>query len=328
MMKKKLAAILMIALSTVTVFSMTACNKEKYDYVIGINQLVEHPALSAASEGFIKNLDERLAEVGKKARYDWQKGDGGSTLASTIANTLVAKNVNLIYAVATDAAVPSQTAARSAGIPVMFAAVTDPVTAGLTENHVTGTSDYPQIEPQVALLAELLGNANSLSGKKIGTIYTTGESNAATQNALLTAAVEALGGTVQLFGIPDATGLAAAFGQINLAGIDALYLSTDNTVAANMEQIGNLNKTQTKLPIICADTSMAKTGGVIASGVDYYNMGVAGGKIAFDILVNGISPKDIPTWTQPLEELELYVNTEYAASINFTIPDSILAKVA
>ena len=123
-------------------------NEETKKYKIGVTQIVEHPSLNAAYDGFKKAIED----AGLDVEYDIQNAQNDNSANTTIANNLVSTGVDLIFANST----PSAQAAASATqeIPIIFTSVTDAVSAELVasmENpggNVTGTIDnHPDAIP-------------------------------------------------------------------------------------------------------------------------------------------------------------------------------------
>jgi len=123
---------------------------------IGVVQIVEHPALDAAREGFLETLKNNGYEEGKNLTVDYQNAQGDQTILQSIAQKFAADKPDLILAIATPSA---QAMASAAGdIPILITAVTDPVTAKLVNSlekpgtNVTGTTDMNPIKEQFDLL--------------------------------------------------------------------------------------------------------------------------------------------------------------------------------
>ena len=118
-------------------------------YRIGITQIVAHPALDSAREGF----KAAFKEAGIDADFDEKNANGEAATANLIANSFVSSKEDLIYSIATSTA---QAAAQSTNtIPVVFSAITDPESAGILKNNVTGVSDRVDIKQQLQLLLKL-----------------------------------------------------------------------------------------------------------------------------------------------------------------------------
>ena len=115
-------------------------------YRIGITQIVSHPALDSAREGF----KAAFKEAGVNAEFDEKNANGETTNSNLIANNFVSSKEDLIFAIATNAAQSVSQATND--IPVVFAAITDPQSAGILKNNVTGVSDRRDVKQQLELL--------------------------------------------------------------------------------------------------------------------------------------------------------------------------------
>ena len=148
-------------------------------YNIGICQLLEHPALDAATQGFEDALTELLGEG--NVNFDFQNAQGEQTNCATICTQFVTDGDDLILANAT---APLQAAAAATNtIPILGTSITDYATAldiadwtGATGTNVSGTSDLAPLEEQENMLVELFPDA-----KKVGILYCSAEANSVYQ---------------------------------------------------------------------------------------------------------------------------------------------------
>ncbi len=213
------------------------------DFTVGILQLVQHDALDASNRGFQDQLSVRMAAANKTVTILDQNASGDESNNTTIAETFVAKNVNLIYTIATSSS--QAAAAATTSIPVIFNAVTNPVDAGLVTSmdapgkNVTGVSDINPVADQIALIGELLGEENV----KIGLLYTSSETNSIFQIDLAKNACTAKGYTFVERGISDINDLEAAMIYLKNQGVTAIYVPTDNTLANGSANLHVLNTT-------------------------------------------------------------------------------------
>ena len=174
--------IIVILLIVVGVY-YTLNREEDKGLSIGIIQIVEHPSLDAARNGFKELLAENGYEEGQNVTYDFQNAQGDMGNANTIAKKFANSNHDLILAIATPTAQAAANAIQDT--PILITAVTDPVEAGLVESienpntNVTGTSDLTPVKEQLNLLTEIAPDA-----KTVGTIYNAGETNSVVQAEL------------------------------------------------------------------------------------------------------------------------------------------------
>ncbi|MEN3187293.1 MAG: ABC transporter substrate-binding protein [Atribacterota bacterium] len=281
---------------------------------IGIMQIVDHPALNAVRDGLKDALKEVYGYVeGENIFYDAQSAQGDVATANTIAQKFVAARVNLIVSIAT----PTSQAAANATkeIPVVFSAVTDPVAAGLVKDlekpggNVTGISDMTPVDRQIYLIKFLFPKA-----KRVGTLYNSGEVNSVVTNELAKEAcqendLELLEATV------TSTADVAMAAQSLVGKVDAIYVSTDNTVVSAMDVVTKVCL-DNKIPLILADPTTVEKGALCGLGFDYYLHGRQTADIVARIL-KGEKPGDIPV--EFAKKLTLLVNTKVLANLGLDV---------
>jgi len=272
---------------------------------IGIMQIVDHPALNASRDGVKDALQEVYGYVpDKDIIYDMQSAQGDVATANTIAHKFISDKVDVIVAIAT----PTSQAAANAtkDIPIVFSAVTDPVSAGLVKDlqkpggNVTGVSDMTPVDKQIEMLKYLFPNV-----KNLGTVYNAGEVNSVVTNDLAKKACEKNG--MSLFEATVSTTADVAMATQSLVGkVDAIYVSTDNTVVSALETVIKVCQDK-KIPLILADPTTLEKGATLALGFDYYLHGRQTGDIVARIL-KGEKPADIPV--EFAKRLVLKVNSK------------------
>ena len=275
---------------------------------VGILQYVQHPALDKANEGFVA----ALTEAGVDVDIEQQNAGGEQSAAQTIANKLVNDKKDLILAIATPAA--QAVAGVTSDIPVVITAVTDPAASGLVESNdapggnVTGSSDLTPVADQIELLTKLLPKA-----KNIGILYCTAEANSKLQADM---AMEALKGK-GLNGIEYTVSSSNEIQTVveSMVGkVDAIYVPTDNVIAAGMTTVAMIATTEHKIPIIGAEAAHVENGALATYGIDYFEVGKLAGEQAVEIL-NGKSPADIPIAYLPKDRCKLTINEEVASEL-------------
>lgn len=297
----------------------TSDKKEDGDkvYHIGIIQLVEHQALDAATEGFQKALKEKL---GDKVEFDVQNAQGEETNCATIATKFVNSNVDLIMANATQAVISSATA--TSDIPIVGTSVTDYVTTGTVKSNdapggnVTGTSDLAPIDQQVELLQKLVPDA-----KNVGILYCSAEANSVYQAEQAQKYLEKAGITAKTYTAADSNDIQQVVTKAADEN-DAIYIPTDNTIASNMEIVKNVT-VPAKVPVIAGEENMCSVGGLATLSISYESIGYNAGLMAYDILVNGKNPADMPI--QYADDVTLKYNADIASELGIKIPDDMVA---
>ena len=292
MMKKVLSILLALTLCMGCMFSFTACSGKKDDgkYTIGIVQLVEHPALDAATEGFKQAI---IDELGKDAvSFDFQNAQNDANTCSTIVNQFVSNNVDLIMANATPAL---QAASAATGdIPILGTSVTEYGVAleikgfnGTVGGNISGTSDLAPLDKQAEMITAWCPEA-----KSVGLLYCSKEANSQYQVDVIKAALEAKGLTATLYPFTDSNDLA----QICTTAADnsdVIYVPTDNTVAENTGIIDNICEPK-KVPVIAGEEGICSGCGIATLSISYYDLGYTTGKMAVRILRDGADISKMP----------------------------------
>ena len=283
-------------------------------YQVGVIQLVQHPALDAATKGF---KDALKKELGNDVSIEVKNASGDTATCATIANTFVSSNKSLIMANATPALQAASQA--TADIPVLGTSVTDYATAldmknwtGKTGTNVSGTSDLAPLNEQAAMVKELFPDA-----KNVGILYCNSEANSKFQADKVTAELEKLGYTVNAFTFSDSNDVANVT-QNACDASDVLYIPTDNTAASCAENINNV-ALAAKKPIIAGEENICKGCGVATLSIDYYDLGYQTGVMAAQVLRDGKKPGDMEVQTATKFTKEY--NESIVKELGITIPD-------
>ena len=281
---------------------------------IGICQLVQHPALDAATQGFRDALTEKF---GGDVTFDEQNASGDAVNCATIINTFVSNNVDLILANATPAL--QAAVAATADIPILGTSITEYGVAlgiddfnGVTGINVSGTSDLAPLNEQAAMVKELFPEA-----KKVGLLYCSAEANSIYQVKVVGEELAKLGYETEEFPFTDSNDVASVT-QTAADNCDVIYIPTDNTAAAYKETIGNV-VIPASIPVIAGEEGICSGCGVATLTISYYDIGYKTGEMAVEILVNGA---DIST--MPIEYAPQFVkkyNPEIAESLGVAIPE-------
>jgi putative ABC transport system substrate-binding protein len=281
---------------------------EKKKVHIGITQIIEHPALDAAREGFIKALKENgFAD----AEIDYQSAQGDPSTVASIAQKFVADKKDAILAISTPSAQSMVKATEGTDIPVFFTAITDPLSAKLVDNlekpgkNITGYSDtHPEtINKLITLIKELKPDA-----KKVGIIYNSGEANsvvnvesakkALTQNGMQAVEVNASNTTEVKQAAESLVGKA-----------DVIYVPKDNTAVAALKTIVQVAEKH-KIPLFAGETDSVRNGAFAGFGADYEDLGYQTGLMAIKVLKGEAKAGDLPVGFP--KDLTLGVNKEAA----------------
>ena len=311
---KKLVSILIAVMLLLTASALA----EGQTYTVGVCQLVTHDALDAATQGFMDALTE---ELGDAVTFDVQIAAGDSNTCSTIVNSFVAADVDLILANAT-AALQAAVAA-TADIPILGTSVTEYGVAldiddftGTVGGNVSGTSDLAPLDQQAAMLQTLFPDA-----KNVGLLYCSAEANSQYQVDTVKGYLEEMGYTCTLYPFADSND-AAAVTQTAADASDVIYVPTDNTVAANTGIVDNICQ-PAGVPVIAGEEGICKGCGVATLSISYYDLGVTTGKMAAKILTG---EADIST--MPIAYAENFTpkfNTVIGEALGVAMPEGYTA---
>ncbi|MBF0778605.1 ABC transporter substrate-binding protein [Streptococcus cuniculi] len=286
---------------------------------VGILQYMEHDSLSAARKGFEAELAENGYKAGEKITLDYQNAQGDQANLQTISEQLVGNN-DVILAIATPAA--QSLANISTDTPVLFTAVTDPISADLVRSikepggMLTGTSDQAPIDKQIELLGQAVPKA-----KTVGILYTTSERNSEVQVEEAKPLLEKAGYKVMTKGISNTNEVQDAVTSL-MKSVDAVFVPTDNTVASTMTMIGELSL-QYKVPVIGGSTDMVDDGGLLTYGTNYEALGRQTAKIAIRIM-EGADPAK--TAVEYPESVDLHVNETMAKKLGIDTSSLSVSK--
>ena len=292
------------ASSTVASASVAAAsNGEKF--TVGICQLVQHAALDAATQGF---EDALTASFGENVTFDFQNAQGDSATCATIANGFVSSGVALIMANATPALQAAQAATNT--IPILGTSVTEyGVALGL--DNFSGTSDLAPLDQQADMIVEWMPEV-----KKVGLLYCSAEANSQYQVDEVQKYLEAKGVTATQYAFSDSNDLSSVC-QKAADENDALYVPTDNTVAANTGIVDGVCR-PAKKPVFAGEEGICSGCGVATLSISYYDLGYTTGEMAVKIL-NGES--DISTMAIEYTDVTKKYNKAVCDDLGLTVPE-------
>lgn len=298
MKKKMLSMVLAMAMA----LSLTACGSNEAadassEYVVGICNYVDDASLNQICD----NIQNRLAEIGTEkgvtftVKYDNCMAD--ANVMEQIISDFIADDVDLMVGVATPVAMAMQADTEDNQIPVIFAAVSDPLATSVVESleapgaNVTGTSDFLD----TTAVMNLIFAANP-EADKIGLLYDLGQDASTTAindaKAYLDAKnieyVERTGTTV------DEVSLAAD--ALIADEVDAIFTPSDNTIMqAELTIYEKL--ADAGIPHYTGADSFALNGAFLGYGVDYANLGVETANMIAEVLLDGKEPATLPVKT-------------------------------
>ena len=291
-----------MVLAMAMALSLTACGSNEAadassEYVVGICNYVDDASLNQICD----NIQNRLAEIGTEkgvnftVKYDNCMAD--ANVMEQIISDFIADDVDLMVGVATPVAMAMQADTEDNQIPVIFAAVSDPLATGVVESleapgaNVTGTSDFLD----TTAVMNLIFAANP-EADKIGLLYDLGQDASTTAindaKAYLDAKgieyVERTGTTV------DEVSLAAD--ALIADEVDAIFTPSDNTIMqAELTIYEKL--ADAGIPHYTGADSFALNGAFLGYGVDYANLGVETANMIAEVLLDGKEPATLPVKT-------------------------------
>ena len=317
-MKKRIA----LVLALVMVLSLAACTASQpaetqtgKSFTVGICNYVDDASLNQ----IVENIQAQLAALGEQngvtfnVKYDNCNADA-NVLGQIIAN-FEAENVDLMVGVATPVAMAMQSATESSKTPVVFAAVSDPLAAGLVDtleapgSNVTGTSDYLDTAAVMNLIFAADPEADT-----IGLLYDVGQDASATAIAQAKEYLEGKGVTVKEYTGTTVDEIVLAAQSAVTDGVDAIFTPQDNTVmTAELSIYETL--AAAGIPHYTGADSFALNGAFVGYGVDYANLGVETANMVAEILLEGKDPATVPVRT--FDNGTATVNTETCEALGF-----------
>ena len=314
--RKLLAPLLVVGILLTSLISLhqLKADKKKDVFRIGISQFITHQSLDATREGFVDELAKQGYVEGKNIEIDLQNAQGEQRNLKTISQQL-AESSDVVLAIATPSA--QSLANTTQTTPVIFSAVTDPVSAKLVESrehpggNVTGTSDQSSdaISTQINLIKKVLPKA-----KTIGILYTQSEPNSVVQKDEAKLLLEEKGFTVAEKTILDSNNVKAAAESL-MAEVDMVFVPTDNIISSTMETVKQVS-IKHKVPVFGGSTEMIAVGGLYNYGTNYEELGRQTARMLIRVL-KGEKPENIAV--ELPEKLELHTNQEMADALGIDI---------
>lgn len=280
---------------------------------VGLIQYMEHTSLDEIRTALEAQLEARAAEEGLTIEVDVQNAQGDPTNINSICTKFVSDGVDAIVAIATPAAAGA--AGVTEDIPIVFSAVTDPVTdlqlnsLDAPGGNVTGTSDNIPVEEIFRVAGELTPDASHF-----GLLYCTSEPSSAGVIENAKACLDGEGKTYTEAAITNASEVQQA-AQTLAEQCDAIFIPIDNTVAKAMSVVAE-TAIEAKIPVFVSADSMVKDGGLASAGVNYTNLGQKTADMVIEVL-KGADPATMPV--QTMDDVNVVVNEETAAAIGVDV---------
>lgn len=285
---------------------------------VAITAIVEHPSLDEIRNGVKDELIAQGYKLNEDLVIQYQSAQGSSANAAQIAKQFVASKPDVIVAIATPSA--QAVAASTRTIPIVFAGITDPVTAKLiksfspTGSNITGVSDYLELQPQIAFMQKIVPKL-----KSVGYVYSPGEINSTI--VLKELQQQLAKQNINIVAVPAQRTADIPTAAKTLKGkVDLIYTTTDNNVVSAYEALVKVAN-ENKIPLLASFPDAIERGAVAAFGMSYYDVGRQSGKLVIRIL-NGEKPGDITPETG--QETHLVINLEAAKRQGVVLSDSVI----
>lgn len=295
----------------------SSCGK-KTKYKVGVCQLAPHVALDAATQGFVDALKEAF---GNDVEIDLQNAAGDSPTCTTIVNSFVSKNYDLIMANATPAVQAAANATTT--IPILGTSVTEYGVAlsldnfnGVTGMNVSGTSDLAPLTEQAQMIIDLFPDAT-----KIGLLFCSAEANSKYQVDVVKEYLESKGKTATFFTFSDTNDIQSVMTSA-CSACDVIYVPTDNTAATCASTINAISR-ETKTPVFAGEEGICEGCGTFTLSISYYEIGHKTGEMAVQILRDGtdVSKMKIEYDPNPVKKY----NKDNCEFFGLTVPSDYVA---
>lgn len=288
--------------------------------LVAVTSIVEHPALDAVRDGLREQLKEEGFVEGKDITWQFQSAQGNPGTAAQIARKYIGDKPAVIVAIATPSAQAVIAATKT--IPVVYAAVTDPIEAQLVPSwepsgtNVTGISDGLELTRQIELIKKVVPNA-----KRVGIVYNPGEANSVVVNTEFKKLLPEHGMELVEAAAPRTVDVGSATRSLD-GKVDLIYTSLDNNVVSAYESMVRVADSL-KIPLIASDTDSVARGAIAALGVNYTDLGKQTGKVVARIL-RGEKPGDIASSRS--ENVRLFLSKKSAAAQGVTLSEALLKE--
>lgn len=307
--------IICTVIALVMLLSMAAIAEDAPVFKVGICNYVDDASLNQIVENIETQLDAIGQEQGVTFEIDYQNCNADNSVMQQIIANFIADDVDLMVGIATPVAMNMQAMTEDNQIPVVFAAVTDPVGAELVASldapggNITGTSDYLDTDAVMNLIF-----AANPDAQTIGLLYDVGQDSSATPIADAKAYLDEKGVAYKEYTGTNVSEVQLAADAAAADAVDAVFTPQDNTVMTAELSIYEA-LAEAGIPHYTGADSFALNGAFLGYGVDYANLGVETANLIADILVNGADPAETPVMT--FDNGTATINTETCEAIGY-----------
>lgn len=318
-MKKYLLSLLILIILIFGGILFNFSNKSKI-LKIGIFQPISHPGIDVVRDGIVAGFAANGYKNGKNIAFDFQNGQGDSSISQAIARKFANSDYDLFIPIGTQASQSLVNLIKKK--PIVFAAVTDPISAGLLKSkqnpggNITGTSDMVLFKEQLQLLKKIDPQV-----KKIGVVNNPSESNSQFGLNETKKYAKELG--IEVLTAPaNNTGEVLSAAQSLVNRVDAFYIISDNVVIAGQQSLIKVS-IEAKKPLIGVEQGGVEEGALATVGINYAKIGEATAALAIRVL-KGENPGKIPVISTQVGDV--FINIKTAQAIGLPIPKDILKQ--
>lgn len=289
------------------------------EYTVGICNYVDDASLNQIVDNIKSHLETIGNEKGVKFNIEYDNCNADANLMNQIISNFMADEVALMVGVATPVAMAMQSATEDTDIPVVFSAVTDPVSTAIVESleapgkNITGTSDYLNTNAIMDIIFAVNKDA-----KKIGLLYDVGQDASTT-------AIQDAKAYLDNLGIEYVERTGTTVDEVTLAaqalvsdGVDAVFTPTDNTIMTAELSIYEIFA-KAGIPHYAGADSFALNGAFLGYGVDYIELGKETANMIAEILIDGKDPATMAVRT--FDNGTATVNTEICTQLGLNFDD-------
>lgn len=286
---------------------------------IGVLQSLSQPALDQITQGTIDQLAKRGYKDGKTAHITVLNAQGDQSNLKTMSEKLNANNPALTVGIATPAAQALANVQKTT--PMIMGAISSPIQAGLVKNldhpghNITGVSNTNPTADQLKLISEIMPDL-----KVLGVIYTAGNVTSQVAVKELQKLAPKYGLTIKPYTITNTNDLDQVSQQM-LKEVKAVYITQDNNIASAMKTLVK-NANIARIPLFPPAGTMVEDGGLATVGINQYDLGVATGNMAADVLDGKSTPATTPV--QVIGKGQLYLNMKEAKLLGIQFPQKLI----
>ncbi len=316
-MKKRIIVLAVLLLTAVFSAFAGGSREEKSSssYKIGLCNYVDDASLNQICENIKKGIGDIETRNNVKIEVLEDNCNADSNVLSQIISNFIAEDVDLMIGIATPVAMTMQAQTEDNQIPVIFAAVSDPVGAGIVESlsspgsNITGTSDFLDTAAVMNLMFAL-----NPSIRKVGLLYDAGQDSSVTALKSAREILEAKGVEIIEKSGTTVDEIILAADSLILDGVEAVFTPSDNTVMT--AELSIYEKFMAAgIPHYTGADSFALNGAFLGYGVDYSNLGYETAMMAEEILIGGKKPADVAVKT--FDNGTATVNREVTAAFGY-----------